>query len=273
MLPLNLALIILNVEHREHSPKSRFAHLWQQSSVRICADGAANRLYDSLDETHRCKMLPDLITGDLDSLRPDVADFYGGRGVPIEAVEEQDTHDFEKCLQWLQQRQQQPSARQQQRQQQRQQPEQVAAPASVVVPLAAAPQTVAVADPVRMQPFSVIAYGAFGGRLDHLMANLNMLYSYECFERFCLVSDESLAFLLRPGSHSIEANLEVEDGSCGLIPLGGRCDGVVTSGCADCHTIPATRSLFSCYAPLSAAMCSFALTVHKSRPTHVLPTD
>ena len=83
---------------------------------------------------------------------------------------------------------------------------------------------------VSCEPFSVVAYGAFGGRLDHLMANLNMVYSFSCFERFLLLSDDSLAFLLRPGSHVIQANREVEDGSCGLIPLGGRCERVVPSG-------------------------------------------
>eukprot|EP00965_Chrysotila_dentata_P263187 6214779-Pleurochrysis_carterae.AAC.1 len=29
----------------------------------------------------------------------------------------------------------------------------------------------------------------------------------------------------------IEPNLDVENGSCGLIPLGGRCEGVITTGC------------------------------------------
>ena len=205
--PLNLALVILNVEHlRTDVPQfgaaARFTHLWRQSSLRLCADGAANRLHDSLDETARARMLPDLITGDLDSLRGDVATFYSELGVPIEAEADQDTHDFEKCLRWLERRQ--------------------------LADAAGAGSGGAAAS----RPFSVVAVGAFGGRLDQQMANLNMAYAFSAFERFYLMSDSSIAFVLPPGKHVIEANAEAEDGSCGLIPLGGRCDRVVTTGCA-----------------------------------------
>ena len=92
--PLNLALVILNVEHRcsdyaQVGAAGRFAQLWRQSSLRLCADGAANRLHDNLEESERLRVLPDLITGDLDSLRGDVATFYAERGVAIEGSAEQ----------------------------------------------------------------------------------------------------------------------------------------------------------------------------------------
>ena len=119
-----------------------------------------------------------------------MAQFYAARGVPIARQPEQDRHDFEKCLTWLRQRQGD-----------------------------AAPR------------LSVVAMGAFGGRLDQQMANINMLYRYAgAFERLVLLGDESLAFLLPAGKHVIEPNPEVEEGTCGLIPLGGRCTRVRTSG-------------------------------------------
>mmetsp|Transcript_62351 Transcript_62351/g.138875 ORF Transcript_62351/g.138875 Transcript_62351/m.138875 type:complete len:107 (-) Transcript_62351:125-445(-) len=62
------------------------------------------------------------------------------------------------------------------------------------------------------------------------MANLNMAYRYKGFRDFFLLSEHSIAFVLEPGSHVIEPNPEAEDGTCGLIPLGGRCDGVRTTG-------------------------------------------
>jgi len=200
---LNLALVILNVDQRQSDistfgAAARFEHLWRQSSLRVCADGAANRLYDSLAEPRRSQMLPDLITGDLDSLRGDVATFYSARGVPIEGETEQETHDFEKCLRWLERRQ------------------------------SDEPPQNSKSEPV--QPFSVVAVGAFGGRLDQQMANLNAAFSFSCFDAFYLLSAESLAVLLAPGKHVIETNRDAEDGSCGLIPLGGRCDRVVTTG-------------------------------------------
>lgn len=63
------------------------------------------------------------------------------------------------------------------------------------------------------------------------MANLNMLYRYEgVFDSFVLLSEHSLAFLLPAGTNVIEPDPNVEIGSCGLIPLGGVCERVRTTG-------------------------------------------
>ena len=140
---LRLALIILNTEHRSSKGEARdlFSHLWDEASVRVCADGAANRLHDALSVERRAALraacippaerrsnqLPDVITGDLDSIRPEVLEFYEQIGVPVVREPEQDTHDFEKCLRWLQ-----------------------------ATHEAAAHE----------EAYSVVAFGAFGGRLD-----------------------------------------------------------------------------------------------------------
>ena len=107
-----LALIILNMDHSTETQSSllgnELAHtdnlphahtpvafrtlsgkLWGHASLKICADGAANRLYDSLSSDDRCTMLPDMIRGDLDSLRGDVGSYYRARGVSIDHEEEQ----------------------------------------------------------------------------------------------------------------------------------------------------------------------------------------
>jgi len=166
-----------------------FDHLWDSSSLRVCADGAANRLHDSLSASARGKMLPDMIGGDLDSIRPEVADFYSSAGVELAREGEQDSNDFGKCLRWIEQH-----------------------------------------EGARSSELSVVALGAFGGRLDQQMANLNMAYTHSAFADFYLLSEHSIAFVLQPGSHVIEPNPEAEDGTCGLVPLGGRCEGVRTSG-------------------------------------------
>ena len=243
---LNLALVILNVEQQHRSAPqlgggaaARFQHAWDQSAVRICADGAANRLYDSLTDADRQIMLPNVITGDLDSLRDDVAQFYEERGVLILREAEQDTHDFEKCLRWLER-----NTEQQQEEGDGDGGDDAAstasrssaasaatAPASASSASSTPASAPALATPLLRAPLSVVAYGAFGGRLDQQMANLNMAYSsFSSLSHLYLVSDESLAFVLRPGKHTIEVNEEEEDGTCGLIPLGGRCERVVTSG-------------------------------------------
>lgn len=98
---LKIALIVLNVDRHQDSSAVRFERLWEHASLRVCADGAANRLFDSLNEGSRDKMLPDVISGDLDSIRGDVADYYERVGVQLAKKSEQDTNDFEKCLQWI----------------------------------------------------------------------------------------------------------------------------------------------------------------------------
>ena len=71
---------------------------------------------------------------------------------------------------------------------------------------------------------SVVAFGALGGRLDQTMANINMLYRFRSFKRFVLLSSHSLAFLLPAGLNVIEPNFDLEEGTCGLIPLSGQVD-------------------------------------------------
>ena len=50
--------------------------LWSNAGFKICADGGANRLFDAVNEQERGSLIPDYITGDLDSLREEVAEYY-----------------------------------------------------------------------------------------------------------------------------------------------------------------------------------------------------
>lgn len=69
------ALIVLNNTLEGTDVES----LWKHSTVRVCADGGANRLYDYLGEK-RNLYIPMYIVGDLDSLRPDVKEYYVSQG-------------------------------------------------------------------------------------------------------------------------------------------------------------------------------------------------
>jgi len=91
---------------------SLFRRLWDLSSMKVCADGGANRLHDASVSSvshKRDDFLPDLIRGDLDSLRDDVKDFYEKRGCKIQRDTNQDTNDLDKCLEAIESLQKQES--------------------------------------------------------------------------------------------------------------------------------------------------------------------
>lgn len=98
-----LALVVLNTKGDSES-KQLLRHLWARAVLRVCADGGANRLYDSFNkddntaDSCRARFVPDVIVGDLDSLRPEVEEFYKGMGTEVKRHVDQDYNDFEKCL-------------------------------------------------------------------------------------------------------------------------------------------------------------------------------
>ena len=186
-----MALVLLNLEKKQIIQSKTFQKIFKAATLTLCADGAANRLYDALLPHQRLNFLPNVIRGDLDSIRSDVRTFYKAHGVSLERDASQHTHDFEKCLQYLNDDAGQCS---------------------------------------EVDQLSVLSFGAFGGRLDQTMANLNMLYKFRRFGNHILISQHSLAFLLPRGSNLVEPDPKIEDGSCGLIPLGSVVEGVCTSG-------------------------------------------
>ena len=98
-----VALVILN------SPsvvkcKDLLNIVWGHSDVRICADGGANKLYemyagDNANEfSTDVAYLPNLIKGDLDSLHPEIGEYYKSKGVSVVKKDDQDTNDLDKCM-------------------------------------------------------------------------------------------------------------------------------------------------------------------------------
>ena len=85
------ALVILNTPWRV----AALHKLWAASAFHVCADGAANRLHDTfrddlaardglaLVHRHMSWYMPEAITGDFDSVRPEVLEHYRHRGARI----------------------------------------------------------------------------------------------------------------------------------------------------------------------------------------------
>ena len=110
------ALLILN--QAIQIPFDLFDQLWQSHSVKVCADGGANRLYEYLEQQDREKdvlpnslgdfktmrhelykaYLPNYIIGDLDSLRDDTRRIYESLGVAVIQQTTQYSTDLMKSI-------------------------------------------------------------------------------------------------------------------------------------------------------------------------------
>lgn len=207
----NQALVILNSPI--HCPPSPlFQQLWDTSSVRVCADGGANRLYKASQD-----LIPNLIRGDLDSLDPSVRSYYESKGVSIERDPNQDNNDLDKAL------------------------------TALVTSSSSSKMNNNDEKGGGGRYTRVIIFGAFGGRFDQEMAAIQALYKWSPrFQyRLVLFDDVTSAFLL-PANVKNEIRLphhgdnnKLENGNkktigegptCGLIPIGCKCDSVVTTG-------------------------------------------
>ncbi|XP_071514116.1 thiamine pyrophosphokinase 1-like isoform X2 [Panulirus ornatus] len=126
---LSFAVIMLN-EALDKTNVHYVSSLWQKASVRVCTDGATNyyhklmRCEDKASATTDCvepsssvishtetsvsemslspsNPLPDIITGDFDSVKPELLKLYGSLGVNIVSTPDQDETDFTKSVRVL----------------------------------------------------------------------------------------------------------------------------------------------------------------------------
>ncbi|KAK4129863.1 thiamine pyrophosphokinase [Trichocladium antarcticum] len=97
-----LALIVLNQPFEDNLAAIR--QLWNNASVRIAADGGANRLYDAAGK-HGDPSLDALcvIIGDLDSLRPETRAYYESRRTRVIQDPDQYSTDFGKAVHHIRQ--------------------------------------------------------------------------------------------------------------------------------------------------------------------------
>ncbi|KJZ78684.1 hypothetical protein HIM_02075 [Hirsutella minnesotensis 3608] len=95
----DFALLVLNQPLKNSANLRR---LWKNSTVRVAADGGANRLHELSSFRGKFSNLQAII-GDLDSLAPSVRDFYSSQPVPAKVIHDadQESTDFGKAVNWI----------------------------------------------------------------------------------------------------------------------------------------------------------------------------
>ncbi|CAJ1878153.1 unnamed protein product [Sphenostylis stenocarpa] len=193
-LSLNYTLVVLNQSLPRFAPL-----LWDHAHVRVCADGGANRVYDEMplffphqQPSHvRSRYKPDVIKGDMDSIRTEVLDFYAKLGTKIiDESHDQDTTDLHKCVTYLRD----------------------------------------LTPKIEGSELCILVAGALGGRFDHEIGNINVLCRFSN-TRIILLSDDCLIHLLPKNYyHKIFIQSSVEGPHCGLIPIGMPSGSSTTTG-------------------------------------------
>ncbi|XP_044972942.1 thiamine pyrophosphokinase 3 isoform X2 [Hordeum vulgare subsp. vulgare] len=139
----------------------------------------------------RSRYKPDVIKGDMDSVRPEVKEYYSNLGTKIvDQSHDQDTTDLHKCVAFITDKSPGPDK----------------------------------------SNLCILVLGALGGRFDHEMGNINVLHLFPNI-KIVLLSDDCLIFLLpRTHSHNIHIERSVEGPHCGLIPIGTPSTSTTTTG-------------------------------------------
>ncbi|XP_045446765.1 thiamin pyrophosphokinase 1 [Melitaea cinxia] len=198
---LKYAVLILNrtIPQRNDFIKD----LWNNATLTIAVDGGMvhwDNFVNKLTENDRKNMkLPDLITGDFDSITNDVLEKYKKKGCKTIHTPDQNHTDFTKALKELNN----------------------------------------YCEQEKIQVDHVIAVAQSSGRLDQILGNIQTLYLVREERllnpntKMYLMSGDCIAWLLSPGAHIIDIPEECrcnEECWCALMPVGEACDSVTTSG-------------------------------------------
>ncbi|KAG6836822.1 hypothetical protein H0H93_002668 [Arthromyces matolae] len=135
--------------------------------------------------------LPNLIKGDLDSLREDVRSYYTCLGVPVIHDRDQNSTDLMKCVEGVEEEEKhRPGVK-----------------------------------------YDVVILGGLSGRLDQTIHTLSYLHKLrKTRERVFAVTDDNVGWVLDEGEHIIEINHNLLGETCGLLPVGIDSTILTTSG-------------------------------------------
>jgi thiamine pyrophosphokinase len=203
------ALIVLNQPLEDQA--SFYSQVWRNAVYHVGADGGANFVHDlnetSMDDRNILSL--DTIIGDLDSLRPDVRQYWHLRGSEIIYDSDQYSTDFTKAVKYA---------------------KSFEIPVDAEVTPSQDKATVSKLQKIKEDANikNIVCIGGLGGRVDQAMSTLHHLYIFQKESdyrsgKMFLLSSEAITFVLKPGKHEIKVR-ESSPGmrlgqNIGIIPL------------------------------------------------------
>lgn len=196
--------------------------LWRNTEFHICADGGANRLYDYFSQNEeRLKYIPQFITGDCDSLRDDVSNYYSKQGTVIIRQETQYATDFMKSIELIVLYHHGKSLR-----------DKLLNELQTIDKHDGLNQLVESIDLTGDQTLiQIYIVGGIGGRFDQTIHSIHQLYKLKeifPFIRPFFITDSDLIFLIGKGKNYVKYdnrqcfNNENKAPICGLLPFGNK---------------------------------------------------
>jgi thiamine pyrophosphokinase len=203
--PKDFAVIVLNQPLQLRD--SIYVRLFENAIEKVAADGGANHLHELNKKRHGAYALElDCIIGDLDSLTPDSRAYWANKNVPIKKDDDVNSTDFTKAVRYI------------------------------------GKAFLDEKDDGECNgSMDIVVLGGLGGRVDQGISTLHHLYKFQKKEgyphgKMYLLSSECITFLLKPGTHVIQAKvprmkeLGVKLGNnVGILPLNGLAE-ITTRG-------------------------------------------
>lgn len=183
-------LVVLNQPLEDHA--RFYSQVWKNAVYHVGADGGANCVHDlnvsNLGDKNVLNL--DTVIGDLDSLRPDVREYWQQRGSEIIYDPDQYSTDLTKAVKYIR---------------------------SFEIPSGGefTPSTSTARDAKRQgvkdgsEIKHIVCIGGLGGRVDQGMSTLHHLYIFQkesdyASGKMFLLSSEAITFVLKTGKHKIK---------------------------------------------------------------------
>ena len=207
----NFGLVVLNQPLNGNI--DFYVQVWKNAVYHVGADGGANYVYDLNGSRQKSKNVLNLdtIIGDLDSLRPDVKEYWHSRGSEIIYDPDQYSTDLTKAVKYV---------------------KTFEIPSEGEVSPSKNKARASDLQKIKDGPHikDIVCLGGLGGRVDQGMSTLHHLHIFQKESNYAsgkmfLLSSQAITFVLKSGKHKIKVR---ETSPCmglgkniGIIPLKG----------------------------------------------------